>query len=80
MSNVAIYLIIMLAVAAAIVLACVFAYNRRMDRITRRSDLINLFCIANLCESLACPIGQIWSRSLRSDGPSKCREMARITG
>ena len=34
MSNVAVYLFIMLAVAAAIVLACVFAYNRRMDRIT----------------------------------------------
>lgn len=34
MSNVAVYLIIMLAVAAVIVIACVFAYNRRLDRIT----------------------------------------------
>ncbi len=34
MSSVAVYLIIMLAVAAAIVGACVLAYNRRLDRIT----------------------------------------------
>ena len=32
--NLAIYLIIMLAVAAGIVAACIIAYNRRLDRIT----------------------------------------------
>ena len=34
MMNLAIYLIIMLAVAAGIVAACIVAYNRRLDRIT----------------------------------------------
>ena len=37
MSNVAVYLIIMLAVAAVIVIACVFAYNRRIPTIRFRS-------------------------------------------